>query len=99
VLNLRGGQVGNLPHLFSDVAVLGGSFAAFAVGFVGQGVDAGCVDPAVVEIEQRADGDGVVDGIVGPADRVERLHVSGADVGGIAVHLRHETEQGFFFFG
>jgi hypothetical protein len=86
-------------ELFSHVAVEGGSFAAFAVGFIGHRMHSGGVDPAVIEIEEGADGDGVVDRVVGPAGFVERLHIFGADVGGSEVHFGDEAQQGFFFFG
>ena len=47
-------NVGSGPH----VTVNGGSFTAFAVGFFGHGMDSGGVDPAVIEVEQGADGYG-----------------------------------------
>ncbi len=86
-------------RLFADVAVDGGSFAAFAVGFLGHGVDAGGVDPTVIEIEEGADGDGVVYGVVGPTYFVKGLHVVGAHGGGIVVDLPDEAQQGFLFLG
>ena len=52
------------------------------------------IDPAIVEIEERADGDGEVDGFVGPADLTERGHIVGCDARGIVVDLVDEAEQG-----
>ena len=69
--------------------------AAGAMGFVGEGMDAGGIDPAVIEIEEGADGDGVVDLFVGPADGVEGEHVVGGDGRGGGVDLVEEAEEGF----
>lgn len=77
----------------------GGALAAGAVGFVGEGLDAGRIDPAVVEVEQGADGDGVVDLLVGPAGGVEGDHVVGGDGRGVRVDLVDEAEEGFFGVG
>jgi hypothetical protein len=51
-------------RLLSDVAVFGQHFAAGAVAFFGYGVNPCGGDPAVVEIEEGADGDDVEDGFV-----------------------------------
>jgi hypothetical protein len=83
--------------LGADVASLGGAFSADGVGFVGEGVDAGGVDPAIVEIEKCADGDGEVEGFIGPAELTEGSHVVGRDSGGIVVHFVDEAEQGLVF--
>ncbi len=73
----------------------GGALAAGAVGFVREGVDAGGVDPAVIEVEEGTDGDGVVDLLVGPAGGVEGYHVGGGDGMGGGVDLVEEAEEGF----
>ena len=51
------------------------------------------VDPAVIEIEQRADGDRVIDRLVVPASRPQGLHVFRAYPRRIGVDLLHEAEQ------
>ena len=73
--------------------------AAGAMGFVGEGVDAGGIDPAVIEVEEGADGDGVVDLFVGPAGGVEGSDVGGGDGGGGGIDLVEEAEEGFLGFG
>src|SRR5437016_5338635 len=45
--------------LLSDIACIRRSLPAFPVSFIGERVDPGCVNPAVVEIEQGAHGDRV----------------------------------------
>jgi hypothetical protein len=77
----------------------GGSLCSGAVGFIAHGMDAACVDPAVVEIEERADGDGVVDGFVGEAGGMQHVDVAGLDVDGIFVHFAHEAEESFVGLG
>jgi len=46
---------------------------------VAQRVDAGGVDPAVVEVEERADGQRVVGGLVRPPGVVQGLNIGGSD--------------------
>src|SRR4051812_26200086 len=43
--------------------------------------DAGGGDPAIVEVEERADGDGPVDRLVVPAERLQRRDVVAPDTG------------------
>jgi hypothetical protein len=69
------------------------------MGFIGESVHSGSVDPPVVEIEQGTDGDGVVDGFVVPSGSVERLHVVRRDAGRMQIHFRDETEEGLFVVG
>ena len=61
------------------------------------GLHAVGVDPAVVEIEQTADHDGIVDCFVGPAGLVKALDVGLLDRGAVGVYLFDVSEQ--FFFG
>lgn len=51
------------------------------------------IDPAVVEIEQGADGDGVVDLLVRPSGLIKRLHVFGGDVWRIVIHFVDEAQE------
>jgi hypothetical protein len=68
------------------------------VGLVGEGVDSGSVDPPVIEVEQGANGDGVIDGLVIPAGGVKRLHVVGRNLRRVAVHLVNEAQKRLLFF-
>ena len=62
------------------------------MGFIGERVDARSIDPAIVEIEERANGDGVINHFVGPTGGLERLHVGSGDAGRVMVYLVHEAE-------
>jgi hypothetical protein len=52
---------------------------------------AGSLNPAVVEVEHGANGDGIVDGLIGPAGIPELLYVLGAG--------RRGRESQFFEIG
>jgi len=82
----------------SGIPMHGGAFPTNAVRLVGQGVDSARVDPAVVEIEHGAYGDGEIDSVILPTNRMERLHIFRGDARGIVVYLVHETEQSLVFF-
>jgi hypothetical protein len=84
--------------LFADITVHGAALASLAVRFIGQRVNTAGVDPAIVEVEQRADSEGKVNRFVGPSYGVERLHIVGCDLGRIVVHLVDKPEQHFFLF-
>jgi hypothetical protein len=81
--------------LFADVSSGCTPFASSAVRFLGKWVDPGGIDPAVVEVEEGADGDGVPDLFVVPTLLVERDHVGGTNVGRIVIDLVDEAEHGF----
>lgn len=59
----------------------------------GHVLDAGRVAPAVVEIEQGADADGVVERFIGPAGAASLLDVVARNLVRGAVHLGDELEQ------
>lgn len=84
--------------LTAGIAVEGRTLSSHAVGLVGESVHSAGVDPAVVEVEQRAHRDGEIDGIVVPSGGVERLHIFGIDTRRIVIDFVDETEQGFVFF-
>ena len=63
----------------SRVAVDCRPLAALPVGLLRQGVDAGGIDPAVIEVEERADRDGEVDRFVGPSARANGHEVGRRD--------------------
>ena len=67
--------------------------------FIAHGMNAACVDPPVVEIEQRADADRIVDGLVRKSRFVEDCDICGLDGNGIVVHLSHKAKQGFLRLG
>jgi hypothetical protein len=63
------------------------------MGFVGQGMDAGRINPPVVEIEERADGDREVQRFVCPASRARHVEIGGRDPRRIVIDLVDEPEQ------
>ena len=76
-----------------DVTEFRRSLAARAMCFFAERVDAAGVDPAVIEVEQRADGDGVIDCRVGPAGFMQRRDIGRTDVDRIAVDFVHKSEE------
>ena len=75
----------------------GHPLTALPVRFIRHGVDAARIDPAIIEIEQRAHRDGEVDCVVIPTGFVERFHILGGDPLRVVIHLVHEAEQRFVF--
>jgi len=75
--------------------MLSGTFSADTVCLVGERVDPAGIDPAIVEVEQGANGDGEINGVILPAHGVERLDVSRLDAGRVVVHFGDEAEEGF----
>jgi hypothetical protein len=69
------------------------------MGLVAEGGDSSGVDPAVVEVEEGADGDGVVDRFVRPARGVQGLHVVGGDLGRFAIDAVNEAKERLFVLG
>ena len=53
------------------------------------------VDPTVIEVEQSADGEGVVEGFVGPAGLPHFLDVREPDLIGLFVNLLYKLEERF----
>lgn len=66
---------------------------------LGHRLHAGGVDPAIVEIEQAADHDRVVDGLVGPASLMKAVYVGLLDRRTVTVHHLDVGEQHFFCIG
>ena len=62
-------------------------------------MNAACIDPPVVEIEQRADGDRVVDGFIGESHFMKDCDVRRLNGNGIVVHFSHKPEQGLLRLG
>jgi hypothetical protein len=62
-------------------------------------MNAGGIDPAIVEIEQCANIDGVVDGFFRPAGLQYGGNVVRADRWRLAIHFHHEAEQRLFGIG
>jgi hypothetical protein len=75
------------------------SFSAGAVGGVAHCVNPAGINPAVVEIEQRTDRDGVIDCFVREAGLVKGGNVGWLDIDGISIHLFHETKERLFRIG
>ena len=69
------------------------------VRFIRHCVHARGVDPAVVEVKQRADRDGVVDGFIRPTRGVEWPHILGGDFRRLGIDLVDEAEEHLLFFG
>lgn len=69
------------------------------MGFIAHRMDATRVDPPVVEIEQRADGNRIVDGFVGESYLVKSRDVRGLNGNRIVVHLSNEAKQNFVRLG
>ena len=63
------------------------------MGFVRHRVHAGRVDPAVVEIEQRADGDREVERLVRPSRDPGSLEIDICNPRRIVIHLVDESKQ------
>ena len=59
---------------------------------------AGGVDPAVEEVEQAADHNGIVNGFVGPAGQVQTLDIGDLDGRAVAVDFLDVGQQRFFSF-
>src|ERR1017187_5403881 len=76
----------------SRVSLRGDALPAFAVSLAGHGVHSAGIDPAIVEIEQRAHRNGKVNRFVGPSRGVCRLHVFRRNTRRIVVYLIHKTE-------
>ena len=59
--------------------MLSGAFGTHAMRFVAHGVYAAGINPTVVEIEERTDSDGVVDGFVGKTGGVQNGDIGRAN--------------------
>src|SRR5947209_6750993 len=71
------------------------SFRSCTVGLVAHCMHAARIDPTIVEVEQRADGDCIIDRFVCVADVLQRCDVRRTDVHGILVNLAHKTQHRF----
>ena len=66
---------------------------------VAHGMDTAGVDPPIVEVEQRANRDGVVYGLVTVTGRMQALNVVRLNIVGITIHLLNKPHQSLFRFG
>src|SRR5436309_827559 len=80
----------------SYIALCRHSPTAHLVGAGRQIMNAGGVDPRVVELEERADGDRVVDGFLAPPGRGEPVDVLTSNAVRLLVHLLDEREERLF---
>jgi len=76
------------------IAMHGRALTSQPVRFVGKRVNAACIDPAIVKVEQRAHPDGQVDGIIIPTGGIERLHIFFRDSRRVMIHFIDEPKQG-----
>jgi hypothetical protein len=65
------------------------------MGRVAHRVNTAGVDPAVIEIEQGTNGNGVVNRLVAEAGVMENRDVGGLDGRGLFIDLSHKTEERF----
>ncbi len=72
-----------------------GSLCSLPVCLIAHRVNAAGVDPTIVKIEERADGNGVVDRLVGITGLVQGLDIRRLNRNGIAIDLADEAEQRF----
>jgi hypothetical protein len=69
------------------------------MGFIAHWMDATRVDPPVVEIEERADTNRIVDGLVRESSLVEARDIRQMNGNGIVVHLSNKAKQNLLRFG
>ena len=69
------------------------------MGFITHRVDAARVDPPVVEIEQRAYSNRVVNSLVRESSLVEDRDIRRMNGNGIVVHLSNKAKQNLLRFG
>ena len=67
--------------------------------FVTHSVYAAGIDPAIVKVEQRANGDRVIDRFIGVTRRMQCLDVITLNIVRVMVHLANEPHQSLFCFG
>src|SRR5262245_29622251 len=77
----------------TDITVHRRSLAALPMRLVAQGVDAGRIDPPVVEIEERTDGNGEIELLVRPASRPHAVEIPRRNGRRLVVHLVDEPEE------
>jgi hypothetical protein len=75
------------------------SFCPCSVRLIAHRVNTACVDPPVVEIEQRANGDRIVDSLVRESRLVEGCDVRRLNGNGIVVYLPDKAKQNFLWLG
>jgi hypothetical protein len=61
--------------------------------FIAHRVNAAGIDPTVIEVEKRADGDGVVDGFIGITGSLKNLDVGRPNCDRILIHLPYEAKE------
>lgn len=62
------------------------------MGLVAHRMDTACINPAIVEIEQRADRDGIVDSFIGKAHLVKRGDVLGVDIDRVFIYFLYKPK-------
>ncbi len=69
-----------------------------AVRFRRHRMDAGGVDPTVVEVEESTNGDGEIDRLIAPAVLVQQENIFGIDRRRMVVDLLHKAEKSLLLF-
>ena len=83
--------------LLANVSVLGRSVGELQVSGVTHGVDSRGVDPAIIEVKERADRDGEVDSLVSPSHIAQGRHVFRGDARRVVIHFGDKAQEGLVF--
>ena len=62
-------------------------------------MNAAGIDPPVIKIEERTDGQGVVNRLVAVARLVQHSHIRRTNVDGVLIDLSNKSEEGLFPIG
>lgn len=79
--------------------MLCGSSGAGAMGFIAHCVNTACINPAVIEVEQRAHRQRVVNGFVRVAHLMQSFDVSRANIHRVEINFTYKPEQRFLLIG
>ncbi len=88
---------GHDNELLTYIAVYRTSLATLPVRLIGKGMYARGIYPAIIEIEQGTNGDGVINRLVSPSGFAKRIHILSRYSRRVAIHLANETKQSFVF--
>lgn len=84
--------------LLANVSVLGRSLGELQVSRITHGVDSSGVDPAIIEVKERANRDGEVNGLVSPPHFAQGRHVFRGDARRVVIHFADKAQEGLVFF-
>jgi len=83
--------------LLANVSVLGRSVGELQVSGVTHGVDSRGVDPAIIEVKERADRDREVNSLVSPSHFAQGRHVFRGDARRVVIHFADKAQEGLVF--